>query len=127
MGDPVEVNVPAGLTAGPALPTDRASLLRSISLFFDGQFEEYQARRMGVSSPAAPVSVQIAPVTKARVLAFRAGPGADLTLLLTSAAGAAQKVPLAGTFVWQSPHEGDEVTAIALQGIGDVTYIVTGE
>lgn len=127
MADPVEVFAPAALTGGPVIPDARASLLLSVSLFFGEEFEEAASRRMGVSSPAVPVPVLIAPVAKARVLAFRPDPGADLTLLLTSAAGAAQKIPLTGVFMWQSPRSGDEITAVALQGIGAVTFVVVGE
>jgi hypothetical protein len=76
----------------------------------------------------APVVLPLENVVKVRVGVFFAT-GGSCVLLLTSAAGTDQAVPLgdAGLYLFHNPHAGDEITAIKLVGTGTVSYFIAGD
>jgi hypothetical protein len=78
----------------------------------------------------APLSLPFENITRVRVGIFQAT-GAPCTLLLTSAAGASQAIPMSdgGIFLFHNPGVGDEFTAIAVAGTGPATvsYFIAGD
>lgn len=78
----------------------------------------------------APLVLPLENITNVRVGAFQAI-GGSCTLMLTSAAGSNQAIPLSdsGIFIFHNPNVGDEFTAIKIIGAGPLTvsYFIAGD
>lgn len=82
---------------------------------------------VGATVTAQPLELEN--VVKVRVIAMSIT-GNSGTLVLTSARGATQQIPLStgGQYLQHFPTVGDEVTAIAFKGDGvTVTYFIAGD
>jgi hypothetical protein len=76
----------------------------------------------------SPLTVPLENVVKVRIGIFTATGGSGI-LILTSAAGVNQAVPLSvgGVFMFHNPHAGDEITSIKLAGTLTVQYFIAGD
>lgn len=90
---------------------------------------ENQMDVVGASGSNPPVVLQLGSVAKVRVLIVKCL-GNAATLLLTSARGATQMVPLSGggLVILHLPTLGDDLTEVAVAGDGStISYYVAGD
>lgn len=85
-----------------------------------------QGGTLVVSSGGSPVALQFGTITAAQLVAVKLISG-SFTFRLTTAAGAAQSLPLGDMIVWMATASGDEATAAEVQGTGTLEYLVGGD
>jgi len=125
------VNIVAALSAGPAIPTSRASLLQLFNLFQDqpdvsdlgNPYDKVIVVKTSIAYLVA-TAIPLNQITKVKLFIIRSS--VPITIKVTSAVGSDQAMKVAD-FRWQSDEDGDEITAIKILGTADVEFIVAGE
>jgi hypothetical protein len=107
-----------------------SNLMELFNTHFIGTYGGSKAARptlVGLTEQA-PMNIPLESIVKVRMLGAKAR-GGSITLMLTSAAGSAQKVTLGseGLLLWSNTNYGDELTAIAAFGTGDLEYVIAGD
>lgn len=128
MAQSTQVELQGVINATPSLPSAYCGTAQQLlPLSFCAT---YGASKGGVipvaSSDGSPFNLPLEGINKVRMFAIRLASGATMKVRITTALGVAN-VPVSGQFLFHSPAPGDEITAIALIGTGDVTYAIAGD
>jgi hypothetical protein len=91
----------------------------------------YQASKAAplsiASTEGTPTVVALDSIVRVRFIALKVNSYSSVQMIVTSAAGATQRIPVSGLFVWYAPNAGDEITAISLVGTADVELLLAGD
>lgn len=111
----------------PATITDSAALMASIDLTFQATYDGVIPGGLTINSPS-PGNFQIGlgAMVAVRAIAIRAVDGQSLVVLLTSAAGTDQAIPVSDLLVVRAQNPNDKFTAVKIQGVGRVEWIIAG-
>lgn len=126
MAQPVTVAVTGAISAAPSTPAAQATL-QSVKPFFLQRTYSYRLdQNLTINSPVSPVEISLGSITKVRFVALTVI-GSSVQLLVTSGAGTDQTVKVSEFFLFSAPSEGDQLTAIKIQGVSDVEMILLGD
>jgi hypothetical protein len=126
MSQPVTITLNGAITAAPSTSTALVPSLASTAMLSLQRTYGYKVADSGsINSPSSPVALALGSITKVRFIFLRVI-GASVTVVATSAAGTAT-FKCADEFIWHNPNEGDQFTAITLQGVTDFEYILAGD
>ena len=116
------------LTATPALPAAYGSSVQELlPLDFCATYGGAKSGAIPVAgTDPSPQAIPLEGLVKVRAFAMRLASGQSMKLRITTALGVAV-IPVSGQFLWHCPAPGDEATAIALVGTGDVVYALAGD
>lgn len=130
MAIPAVIQLQGALLGAQAPGGPASALMEIMNVSCQGTFQFSKSARPTIigATPLAPFVIPFEGVTKVRFFAARAR-GGSLVLRLTSVQGADQLIPLGseGLFLNFNPAPGDEFTAIALSGTGDLEYVLAGD
>src|SRR4051812_6500819 len=103
----------------PCKITDSAALSQAIDLAFQQTYDAVFADGLPIASTLiAPFVPALGAVAAVRAIAIRAVDGQSLVVLLTSAAGVDQKIPVSDLLLVRAQNTGDQFTAIKIVGTG---------
>lgn len=128
MAQPTQIQV-TGVVA--SAPSSASLYSTSLQEFLGLNFTVvYGATKSGVisinSTDGNPFDIPLESITKGRIFAMRLISGATMKLMITTALGTAS-IPVSDAFLLHAPEPGDEYTALALVGQGDVRYFAAGD
>ena len=127
MAQPINVTLNGSVSAAPASSSSISpSLSDTIMIGFSRTYAYRVAVSESVNAPSVAATIQLGSITKVRTIVMRVI-GASLTVQLTSPAGADQAFKTGDLFVWHSPNEGDQFTAVKLLGVADVEMLILGD
>lgn len=126
MAVPAIITHTGSLSGTPSSGTEPLSLQELMNTSFSGTYQSSKSARPSINSTdGSPFSIPFETITKVRFFAIRAR--STIKMLLTSPAGTDQITRISGLYIWQSPVDGDQLTAIKLVGNADVEYILAGD
>lgn len=126
MSQPITVTVNGAISAAPASSTALAPSLRAdVMIGLQRTYSFKQADSISINSPVSFVGLGLGSITKVRFVFIRVI-GASITITATSAAGSAV-FNVSDEWMWHSPNEGDQFTAITLKGVSDLEYLLLGD
>lgn len=106
----------SGTIGGDELPIDVSAV-----------YAEHRREPRTINSPNAFVDLLAGMSTSGiRFVAIRVANG-TATLRITTDAGADQLISISDLFVVSNPARGSEITALAIQGVVNVEYLVSGD
>lgn len=127
MAQPVTVTVTGAVTAAPSATTALLPSLQDTIPF--GLTRTYSYRvgnSFSINAPVSPVAVAFGSITKVRFVMMSVI-GASVQVAITSAAGNAQVFKVGERWLWSSPSEGDQITAMTLLGVSDIELLLLGD
>lgn len=126
MAQPVTVTVTGAVTAAPAATTALSPSLQDVLPFGISRTYSYrQPSSFSVNSPTNPVSVGLGSITKVRFVMMSVI-GASVKVTITTGLGTAT-FPVSERWMWSSPNEGDQITAMSLTGVSDIEMLLLGD
>jgi len=128
MSQPSTIGINGAVVASPANTAQFApSLQEMLSISCERTYSYKSGNSATVNNLiGSPYVVPLGSVTKVRFLALRVI-GAALQVLVTSASGTDQTFKVSDLWLWHSPNEGDQLTAIKLVGTADIEYVLAGD
>lgn len=126
MAQPIVVNLNGSIQAQPSASTSLVpSLTNEVLLSVNKVYSYRSSDSISINSPSVPVTLSLGSIAKVRFMYFKVI-GAAVTFVFTSPAGSAT-LKVSDLILWSDPNEGDQITAITLQGVSDLEYILLGD
>lgn len=111
----------------PVKPSDSAGLIQSINLAFKATYDGVTGGGLTINgTDLAPFIPALGSIAAVRALAVRAVDGQSLKLLVSSAAGADQAIPVSDLLLVRAQNTGDQLTAIKIVGTGRIELLIAG-
>jgi len=116
-----------------AAPTPASSTFPSLQDIGNTSFQRTYSQRISGSpsvvgaTDGVPFILPFGSVTKCRMFWLRVNGGGSLKVKFTTPLATDQVLNVADEWLWHSPNEGDQMTAIKLIGTGETEYLVAGD
>lgn len=110
----------------PGRSTD--ALSQSVDLAFDETYDAVMAASLPIASTLLdPFVLPLGAVTKVRAVCVRVVDGASVQVLVSSAAGNDQAIPVSDLVLVRAQNDGDQLTAVKVVGTARIEYLIGGD